>query len=503
MPVLFGMRPAAGGNSSEDRDQGRSAAWGFRTTPRSECGTNAGRQQSGSGVKRAYPTSMKNGTVPVRSRAAARQCADAETSESGQTTILTALMLGTFLLGFVALAVDVAYFYQQKRAIQAAADAAAVAAAEEASYGNTDESAAAQSSAKRHGFNPKANKHAATVSVRTPTAGNYAGNSAYIEVDVSQPVSTIFLNILHTSTLTVSARAVASAGQSSPTCVCLEGPSGTDLAMSNGSTINLTGCGITVDSNGSNAVTIAGGAYVSASSIGSISTNWDNGSNVNNGGKISSTTKVVQGISTACKPTLPTAPAYNTAQCTADPLSHYGNGGSSYSIGPGSTYSTTQGGDTVCYNSLTVGTNGDKVNLNPGIYVINGGTLHFMSGSGGTSNTGGDGVFFYLTGNASLVIDNGANVNIAPATSGTYSGMLIFQDPSDTQSVSVQGGSKMNISGTIFAPSANVTLGNGSNTSVGSDIVAYSMTVNGGGKLVSTPTTNLGTLNISVAKLSE
>lgn len=467
-----------------------------------ECGTNAGRQQSGTGVSEKFPTKTGQERAPVRPRVAPAPL-DGESSESGQTTILIALMLGTFLLGFVALAVDVSYFYQQKRAIQAAADAAAVAAAEEASYGNTDETAAAQSSARRHGFNPKANKHAATVTVRTPATGNYAGNSAYIEVDISQPVSTIFLNILKKSTLNVAARAVASAGQSSPTCVCLEGPSGTDLSMSNGSTINLSSCGITVDSSSNNAVTMAGGSYLSASSVGSIATNWDNSGNVNNGAKISSTTKVVQGISTACKPTVPTVPTYNVAQCTADPLSNYGNGGTSYSIGPGSTYSNTQGGDTVCYNSLTVGKNGDRVNLNPGIYVINGGPLHFMSGNGGTSNTGGDGVFFYLTGSASLVIDNGANVNVSPPTSGTYSGMLLFQDPFDTQNVSVQGGSKMNISGTIFAPAANITLGNGSNTSVNSDIVAYSMTVNGGGKLVSTPTTNLGTLNISTARLSE
>ena len=455
------------------------------------------------GVIERESTKIRQERVSVRLRTAAGARRDADTGESGQTTILVALMLGTFLLGFVALAVDVSYFYQQKRAIQAAADAAAVAAAEEASYGNTDETAAAQSSARRHGFNPKASKHAATVTVKTPAVGNYAGNSAYVEVDVSQPVSTIFLNMFPKSTLTVAARAVASAGQSSPTCVCLEGPSGTDLNMSNGSTINMTSCGITVDSNSSNAVTMAGGSYLSASSVGSISTNWDNGGNVNNGAKISSTTKVVQGISTACKPTLPTVPTYNVSQCTADPLSNYGNGGSTYSVGPGSTYSTTQGGDTVCYNSLTVGTNGDRVNLNPGVYVINGGPLHFMSGAGGTSNTGGNGVFFYLTGSASLVIDNGANVNITPPTSGTYNGMLIFQDPFDTQNVSVQGGSKMTISGTIFAPSANITLGNGSNTSLNSDIVAYSMTVNGGGKLVSTPTSNLGTLNISTAKLSE
>jgi uncharacterized membrane protein len=201
----------------------------------------AGRRQSGSGV------TLK---TTACSRAAADP-ASAESSESGQTTILMALMLGTFLLGFVALATDVAYFYQQKRAIQAAADAAAVAAAEEASYSGTSETAAAQSAAKRHGFNAKAGKHAASVNIATPATGNYAGNSAYIEVDVSQQVSTIFLGMFRSAPLTVSARAVASAGQSSPTCVCLEGPSGTDLNMSNGSTINLTGCGITVDSNSS------------------------------------------------------------------------------------------------------------------------------------------------------------------------------------------------------------------------------------------------------------
>src|SRR3569833_1907531 len=117
-------------------------------------------------------------------------------------------MLGTFLLGFVALAVDVSYLYQQKRAIQAAADAAAVAAAEEASYGYTTELAAAQSAAKRHGFNPNSGKHVATVTPKTPTAGNYAGNTAYIEVDVSQPVS-IFLGFLPSRGMTVSARAVA------------------------------------------------------------------------------------------------------------------------------------------------------------------------------------------------------------------------------------------------------------------------------------------------------
>jgi Flp pilus assembly protein TadG len=420
-----------------------------------------------------------------------------------------ALMMGTFLFGFVALAVDVSSFYQQKREVQAAADAAAVAAAEEASYGNSTETAAAQASVRRHGFNPHASKNPATIKIKTPTTGNYAGNTSYIEVDVSQPVSTLFLSgFSRTSTMTVSARAVASAGQSSPTCVCLEGTSGTDLNMSNGSTINTVGCGITVDSSSNNAVTMAGGSYLSADSIGSIAVNWNNAGNVNNGAKISSTTKVVQGISTACSPALPPAPVYNTSQCTADPSGHY-HGGAAYSVGPGadSNYTTTQSGGPfaglACYSSLTVGSNGQKVNLNPGTYVISGGQLHFQSGAGGVSNQGGDGVFFYLTNGASLVMDNGASANLIAPTSGDYSGTLIFQDPADTQPINVQGGSKAVYNGTIFAPSSNLTLGNGSNSTIAADIVAKTLTINGGAKLTSTPIANLGTLNISVAKLSE
>jgi hypothetical protein len=185
-------------------------------------------------------------------------------------------------------------------------------------------------------------------------------------------------------------------------------------------------------------------------------------------------------------------------------LSNYGNGGSSYSVGPGGASPTiTQSGSVVCYNSLTVGTNGDKVNLNPGIYVINGGSLHFESGSGNASNTGGSGVFFYLVGNASLTIDNGANVNLTAPTSGTYSGILIFQDPADTQALSIQGGSNTSFNGAIYAPSSNVNLANGSSNAISADLVAKTLTMAGGGTLSSTASSNFGSLNISVAKIGE
>ncbi len=433
----------------------------------------------------------------------------ARAGESGQTTVVTAIFMATFLFGFVALGLDTESLYRSRRMAQAAADAAAIAAAEESTNGTSAEQSAANATAKLNGFDTTLATNPAVVTVTSPpTGGSYSGSTAgsYIQVVVSQPIKTYFLGVIkHTSTMTVSARSVAAAGQSSPTCVCLEGTSGMDLNLSNDAQMTPSGCGTTVDSTSSNAVGIVGSASLSGTSLGMISSTWTKSANVNNGGSINSSTKVVTGISTACSPPLPAVPTYTASSCTADPLTHYGNGGSTYSVGPGSTYSTTQGASSnlVCYTSLTVGTNGDKVTLNPGIYVISGGELHFESGSGNASNQGGNGVFFYLVGTASLVIDNGANVNLTAPTSGTYANDLIYQDSADTQTMSVQGGSNVSINGAIYAPTSNVTLGNGSGTAIDADLVAKTLTMNGGGTLNSTATSNFGTLNISVAKLTE
>ena len=48
---------------------------------------------------------------------------------------LISVFIALFLLGFLALGLDVGYLFHEKRMAQAAADAAAVAAAEEAEFG--------------------------------------------------------------------------------------------------------------------------------------------------------------------------------------------------------------------------------------------------------------------------------------------------------------------------------------------------------------------------------
>jgi hypothetical protein len=432
-------------------------------------------------------------------------------SEDGQTTILMVFIMATFLFGFIAFGIDVQNLFQAKRQAQAAADAAAIAAAEEYPYGTDAENATATAVAKLNGFDTGAAINPATVTLTTPTGGNYNGSASYVQVLVSKPVTTFFTALInHKSTMSVSARAVAAAGQSSPSCICLEAKTGTALNMSNGTSLNLTGCGVMVDSTSSNAVTMSGSASITSLSLGIASSSWTKSANVNGGAKISSGTKVVTGVTTSCAPPLPVAPTFNAAQCTADPLTHYPNGSSSYSLGPGGNYTTTQAGGVACYNSLIVGSDSDSVNLNSGIYVINGGTLEFQNGHANTTNTGGNSVLFYLTNGANLVIDQGANPNLTAATSGTYAGIVVFQDPADTATMNIAGGSNTSFNGSILAPTSNIVLSNGSGTNLSADMVANTLTMTGNGDLTGTdvivngtPTTNFGTLNTSTAKLTE
>jgi len=423
-------------------------------------------------------------------------------NESGQTTVLMALFLGTFLFGFVALGIDLQYMFRAKRMAQAAADGAALAAAEEG--GNTTAGqSAAEAVARLNGFDTHASVNPAVVTLGTPTQGNFQ-NSSYVQAIVSKPIPTFFMGMVnHKSTVLVAARAVAASGQTSPTCVCLEGGTGTDLSLANNSVLSATGCGITANSSSSNAVQVVTNATLSAQTLGTVSSNWYNSSNISGNATITSSTKIVQGIAAACQPVLPPVPAYQSALCTADPQEKHNASGSVYSVGPGTADSTTQYGNTVCYSSLDLGKNNSTVTLNPGIYVINGGSLHFWSKNGGYSNYGGNGVYFYLTNGASLSIDRGANVNLTAMTSGTYSGIMVQQDAADTNTLSISEGSDATFNGAIYAPTAAIAIASGSGSTMNGPIVAKSLSLDEGSSLTSTPVSNLGTMNYSVAKLTE
>ncbi len=427
-------------------------------------------------------------------------------NDNGQTLVLCAVFMGLVAIGFIGLAADVGYLQQLRRRAQSSADAAALAAAYEVSSGYpANEQLVANAVAKLNGFDPAAATNPATVSLTSPTTGNFTG-SAYVQATVSKPVPLFFMQaFLQQATTVVAASAVAGGSSTSSTCVCLTGNGGNTLNLSNGTYLNANGCGIVDNSNSSNAVSVVGGSTLNALTLGTVSTNWNNSSNINNGGSITPTTKIVTGIANACSPTMPAATKYSS--CVNDPTNggSYGSNGT-YTLGPSSPSSV------VCYNSLVVGGNGATVTLNPGTYVIDGGQLHFMYGANNKSNQGGNGVFFYLANGASMTIDNGANVNLVAGggttssggtapTVGSYNGFVFYQPSSDTNAVSLQGGSSTYINGSLYLPGAALTVGNGSGANVTAGIVAKSLTMTGGATLTAAATTNEGSLSSGAAKM--
>jgi Flp pilus assembly protein TadG len=419
--------------------------------------------------------------------------------ESGQTLVVVTIFMSLVAVGFLALALDTGYLFRERRMVQSAADAAAVAAAEEVATGNSsNKQAVANAMAKLNGFDTTLAKNPAVVTFPTPT-GVFSGSN-YVAVTVSKPIPTFFLAAFSPklATETVSATATAGGGQLSQTCVCLDGGSGQTLSLSNGTKLTANGCGIVDNSSDNNGIGVNGGSSLTATSVGLVSTSWVQSSNVGGGSTWSA--PVVTGTN-KCSPALPPPPAYSN--CVADPGGSWGT----FSWGP-----ATAGG-TVCYSSLTVGANGSTCTLKPGIYVITG-TLHFQSGAGGHSNLGGNGVFFYLTGTANLVIDNGANVNLvagggtelgggtAQSLGAGYDGIAIYQATGDVSPISIQGGSNSYIGGALYAPSAQVSVGNGSAMTfpIGG-LLASSLSMTGGSVLNVISDANEGSITFGSPKL--
>ncbi len=128
--------------------------------------------------------------------------------ERGQVLMLAAVML-TGLLGLLALVIDGAAYYVERRSAQNAADHAAQAAAYELIYGGSvaDAQAAAWENAAGNGFDNDGITNTVTVSI-PPISGEHIGDGSYAEVVIQRTPTTFFLQAL-TSAGDVQGRGVA------------------------------------------------------------------------------------------------------------------------------------------------------------------------------------------------------------------------------------------------------------------------------------------------------
>ncbi len=417
--------------------------------------------------------------------------------ESGQLLVVTSLSL-LVVLGIMGMGLDAGMLFHAKRTVQIAADAAAVAGALDYRYNNDKQSAiaAGQDAAAQNGYTN--GKDGVTVTINMPPKyGDLKGLNGYIEAIVQAPSPTFFLRTLGFHSVNIASRAIAGTG-STYACIWALDRSGSSVSIKGSAELYTPKCAIYDDSSSASALTLTGGGAITAKSIGIVG-----GYSSSSNGYLSPTPRT--GLAPAADPLAGlVAPTVSTATCSNSSCNVSVSGGSNITLYPGtygsisnsgsgtitfepgnyiitgSVSSSSNGGIVFGSGNYTIDgnlsdTGGSYMTFGTGLYIV-GGTLK-LAGSGSIT---GDSVTFYTEGSTSIA--GGSNLLLKAPTSGTYSGILIFQARSDSQTLSVAGGSGSTVEGILYAPTAAVTLsGSSTGTAMSLDIVCDTLTVTGNG----------------------
>lgn len=379
--------------------------------------------------------------------------------ESGQALIIVALSM-TCLLGFVAMATDVGALLHDRRELQVAADSAAIAGALSYNYGGA--TTAADKASANNGFTN--GKNGVNITVNTPPLqGEYAGAKGYVEIIIQQSEQTTFMGLFGHGKMTVGARAVAGATHTPGAgCIYTIGATGSDFLVNGNANIQSPQCGLEDDSSSSNALLVNGNITMDMGSIGVVGGYSKNGN-------ITVTPTPVTGIIPYSDP-LSYLPGYTctassctsgstTIPCVADP--NINSPKNPVNLAPG------------CYDGLTL--NGNyTLNMN-GTYVINGGNGFLANGNGTISGTG---VTIYMA-NGGVTVNGNTALNLAAPTSGTYNGILFAQSSTNSSPATINGNASTNIQGIMYFPDANLTINGNSSTTMYTDFISQSLTLNG------------------------
>ncbi len=388
--------------------------------------------------------------------------------ESGQALVLTGLSM-ILVICFAGLAIDVGQLRYAQRQLQSAADAAAIAGALEISYCGTSNCAAMQNAAKTaveengytvadlvtqcatssgSGLSLAVNNGPCAMGSTTKDP-NY-GNTSYVEAVVTKDKLTYFISLFGFTSVTLSARAEATVGND-PFCLYTStqntGSGAANAILMNGNATLTMSCGIMDDSGSSTALLVNGSVTITSTEIAV------HGGVLNNG-----STKVTPAPLTNVPAMNDPLSWLNSDKPAAGSCSSY-SGGSSVSPG------------TYC-SGITI--NGNKsVTFQPGTYVLGGNMI-----INGTNSISGTGVTFYFS-SGSLIMNGNSHADLVAPTTGTYAGILFFQDSNDSSMMILNGDSTSVFQGTLYLPGANLTINGNGNLAAYTIIDAASFTDNG------------------------
>jgi Flp pilus assembly protein TadG len=398
-------------------------------------------------------------------------------SENGSAAVMVAVSL-IAVLGMMGFAIDVGQLRLAKQRLQMAADASALAAALELTdCGSTPNCSslktAAQSALTENSFTGSTlltSCATSSTTVLTLTVNNgpcalgaanpHNGNANYVEIVVSQPQPTYFAGVLGISSVLIKTRAEA-ARTGGTNCMFALDPTGSGAISVDLLAAVSAPCGIVDESNSSSALQCAWFAAISASQIG-----------------------VVGGVSTFLCSVSPNPRTHITMPNPADPLAYLPKPavpscGSSHGVSAshhGSDAALVISTTTILYSDnaycggITIGA-GATVTFD----TTYGSTFALTSKNGGTTTLPGglqvdfgatvtvNGVIFYnYVPSGGIKFDWASftlgGVNLTAPTTGTYSGILFFQDPGNNSAAQIVGSAAWNVKlqGTYYFPAATV-----------------------------------------------
>jgi Flp pilus assembly protein TadG len=408
-------------------------------------------------------------------------------SERGNIAIMSALLMPA-LLGALGLGFETANWYQVQKRLQSAADSAAVAAS---TNGTSSYAAEALAVAAQYGFQNGVNN--VTITTSNGAACPAGGSNCY-SVTVTQSVPLVLARLVgYSGNTTIQARNASST----------PGVSLTATAVATQSTTPVQYCLLALASSGAQGITANGVPFANLNgcNIMSNTTANCNGHDLQAGeGDAHSTSSGCGALQRSNLPVAPDPYAGLASNIPSNPCSSYPQEPAKKKDPPLPASNQLSGalswsGTTVICGDVQLTGNVNLTTSSPGAVLViengqldtNGHTLETLAGSGLTiifSGTNGSSYTYAPTG--------GGTLNVTAPTSGTWSGVAIYQDPSLTVSgvnVSAAGNSPTwDITGLVYLPHSSVTFSGAVNKASNGlscfDLVVDNVTINGTGSIL-------------------
>ena len=374
-----------------------------------------------------------------------------QSQDHAAVTLITALLLA-ILIGFLGLATDTSYAFYVRTKMQAAADAAALGGASNMLNGGSKADAAgvAQSLATLNGF--KDGESFTSVTTLIPPGPNpdgstpsYSNDTAYVRVQIAQSVRLFFAPLIgFANTWTVRANAVAGF-QNSPDCLVTR----TGFRINGNNTATLNNCSAAIGGN------------LDATNKAAITVNGNGNIGVYNNGSINCSSCTPTPTSkNGAFPSLPSVTIPSGLAVVSDPSC------ASLLCQPG------------IYNTQLTLNKGSSYTFASGFYQFNKGLVT----NSATVTSAPNGVTLYIASNQPIDLSGSLTLTAqTPAGCAPGSGILVFQAPSNINSMSLAGSKdQLNLTGILNLPYSDITIsGSSSNLTLSGSLVANSLRLNG------------------------